>query len=242
MNELNLTATLLTAMTDYGALALGLAALLGALGLPMPAQVLLLAGGALVRQGVVEPLDAVLAWLAGCALGDSTYYAAGRYAGDWLKCRLGKVLGNAWAAAQARFTEHAPATIFLTRWLITPLGLPTNLVAGNTRYAYGRFLALTAAGDLMWVLTYGLAGYLLGEQWPLISQVMSRYGGWACAAAIAGVGIYWLVRRRPAHGNTSPAEAMWERLKACRTDSHATTIHLARPQTGCLPDVPRLLL
>src|SRR5512133_1694107 len=53
--------------------------------------------------------------------------------------------------------------------------------------------------NLTEMLLNGLAGYLLGEQWPMISQVMSQYSWRACALALAGAGVYWLLKCRTAH-------------------------------------------
>jgi membrane-associated protein len=51
--ELSLTDFFLTGMITYGPPVLGLALLLGALGVPVPGTLFVLAAGAFVRQGVI---------------------------------------------------------------------------------------------------------------------------------------------------------------------------------------------
>jgi membrane protein DedA with SNARE-associated domain len=52
--------------------------------------------------------------------------------------------------------------VYLTRFLLAPIGIPTNLIAGSRQYAYWRFALAALAGDPMWVVSYGLPGYILG--------------------------------------------------------------------------------
>ena len=54
MNEVDLTNWFLTAITTYGSTLLGLVLFLGAVGLPLPGTLFLLATGALAQQGSVD--------------------------------------------------------------------------------------------------------------------------------------------------------------------------------------------
>jgi len=49
-----------------------------------------------------------------------------------------------------------------------------SLPAGVERMPLWKFLALTAAGSLIWNSGFVVAGYLLGESW----QVVDQYAGW----------------------------------------------------------------
>ena len=142
---------------------------------------LVLAAGAIVRQGGSNPLLMIASCLAGSLLGESIYYASGRYAGAWIQAHAGRLVAGAWQKAQERFAAQAALTVYLTRFLLTPIGIPTSLIAGSRRYAYWRFALSAQAGDLMWVAGYGLAGYLLGASWQAVSASVTSYG-----AAIAG--------------------------------------------------------
>jgi membrane protein DedA with SNARE-associated domain len=195
MFDLNLADVFLTAMTTYGPLALGLALLLGPLGLPIPTGVLMTAAGAFARQGLMS-WGAVLALgLAATVLGDVISYALGRLAGDWGQRLFQGRRAAAWQRAQARFEERGGLAVYVTRVVLTALDVPTTLIAGSSRYAFRHFLAWDVAGRASWVLLYGGLGYLCGSQWPVVSQAASRYGLWLGGAAIAGMGLVYVLRR-----------------------------------------------
>ncbi len=160
---MDLKAMLLGALEAWGLPALALAAFLGALGLPVPVPLLVLTVGALARQGRADVAGAMALCLAGSILGESALYALGRLAGEPLRRRAKGRLAAAWGAAQARFQRSAAGTVWLTRFLLTPLGVPTNLVAGASGYAFGHFLCAALAGDLVWIVACGGLGYACGS-------------------------------------------------------------------------------
>ena len=192
MAEFDLIGRLLASLPDYGAQLLAVVALCCALGVPLPMPVLVLATGALVREGSVPFHLAAAACLAGSLCGESIFYLTGRYAGAWVHGHAGTTLSAAWQKTQQQFMAQAARTVYLTRWLLTPLGIPTSLVAGSQRYAYWRFALCAVAGDLMWVLGYGVAGYALGPQWPAVTEFMGRYGNPVAVATIGATVCYYL--------------------------------------------------
>jgi membrane protein DedA with SNARE-associated domain len=170
----------------YGLPALVLALVIGALGIPLPLSMLLLVAGALVRQGAFDlVLTAALALLA-TVLGDSISYYLGRCGGWLVRKRMEGT--KAWLRAQDTFDRRGALAILLTRFLLTPLALPTNLIAGGSRYAFSRFLALDIAGELLWVALYGGLGYLFADRWQTISDLMGGLNGLLVGiVALAGV-------------------------------------------------------
>jgi membrane-associated protein len=189
----------LNAMTLYGPLVLGLAMLPAAAGLPVPAGMLLIAAGALVRQGIMDWRAVFLfAWL-GALLSDALSYAMGRRAGRWAQGRLHERYAAVWHRAEARFRDHGGWAVFVTSWLIRGLAIPTNLIAGSSGYPFRRFVTWDATGKLFWILLHAGLGYAFASQWPLVGETIRRYGGWLALCATAGLGLYLLVRRWRAH-------------------------------------------
>ena len=90
MATLSLSGTFLTGMTTYGSRTLGLAMLLGPLGMPLPTPLLALAAGAFIRQGYINWISALLLGLSGALIGDSLSYAIGHFAQGWVKRHLGR--------------------------------------------------------------------------------------------------------------------------------------------------------
>lgn len=184
-----MTELLLTWMTTWGPLAVALALLLGAAGLPIPTGVLVLAAGAFARQGLIDGGPALVLGLLGVVLGDSLSYALGRWAGGWVQRYVRHGRGVAWQKAQARFQRHGGPAVCVTRVLFTSLDVPTNLIAGSSHFAFRQFLAWDVAGRVGWLALYGGLGYLFYHQWQAISQAIGQYGLWLGAAVVVGVGV-----------------------------------------------------
>ena len=203
MSEVDLTNWFLTAMSTYGPTLLGLILFLGALGLPLPGTLFLLAAGALAQQGSIDGVAASSFGLAGVVLGDSLGYFTGHSAGKWLQPRMTR--GNKWQKAQARFTRHGGVAIYLTRFLFTPFAVPTNLIAGGSGYTFRQFLRYDVTGELTWIALYGGLGYVAGSQWPIISQIMSNYTTLLVTFLVGATAVYWLIRCHLAPHKTSLA-------------------------------------
>jgi membrane protein DedA with SNARE-associated domain len=189
----DLTEAFLTAMLAYGPPALSLALMIGALGLPLPGTMFLLAAGAFARQGVLDwPLAAPLALL-GAVVGDSSGYLLGRYGGRLV---LRWVEDSAtWQGAQQVFDRRGGLAILLTRFLLTPLAVPTNLIAGSSQYAFWRFLAFDISGELVWVALYGGLGYLFAQSWEVLNDLAGNLSGLLVGLVALGVGGYLAYRR-----------------------------------------------
>lgn len=192
--EADLVSTLLAWAIEYGAPLIGAVLLLAALGAPIPATVLLIAAGAFVRQGLLNGLTTPLVgWL--CVVtGDMIVYSVGRLARPWIERRYGYTA--AWKRARQSFEQRGGIAIYLTRWLITPLAIPTNLIAGSSGFPTSKFLLFDATGELTWILLYGGLGYLVGSQWVLISDLVSNFGGLAAGILLATLGLYLALRQQ----------------------------------------------
>ena len=184
---------LLTLIINYGAPVFAVLLFLGALGLPVGASVLVIAAGAFSQQGILNwPLAALLGWI-GAILGDAISFGIGFYAKDWVDKRFGR--SPTWRSAEQTFDERAGLAIYLTRFLITALAVPTNLIAGGSGIRFRRFMFYDSLGELTWILLYGGLGYVFGSQWELVSTFISNFGGLILGIVIIGAGV-WLWNKR----------------------------------------------
>jgi membrane protein DedA with SNARE-associated domain len=165
----------LAALVTYGPLALGIALLLCGAGLPLPGSILLVAAGAFARQGMMVWHWAFLAALLGAVIGDNIAYGFGRLGGTWTETRFGN--SGAWQSALDQFNRRGAWTIFLTRWLITPIGAIISMIAGISHFVWHRFLLLDVAGETMWVSIYWSIGWVLGSQWQAASTFLTDFSG-----------------------------------------------------------------
>lgn len=194
MTEIDITTWFLASLISYGPVLLSLTLFVGALGVPLPGTLFLLATGAFVQQGSIDWVTASFLALGGVVLGDSIGYFIGRSATNRLQHRYTQ--GQTWQKAQVHFNHHGGTAIYLTRFLLTPFAVPTNLIAGGSGYTFKQFLRYDIAGELTWVTLYGGLGYLAGSQWEQISQFVSNYSGWLMLAITLGLGLYFWTRSR----------------------------------------------
>ncbi|MBP6176797.1 MAG: VTT domain-containing protein [Anaerolineales bacterium] len=178
---------LLTQVINYGTPLIGLILFLGALGFPVGASVVVIAAGAFGQQGILDVPTAALLGLIGAVAGDALSFGMGHYAKDAVQRRFGK--SPAWRNARVSFQKRAGLAVYLTRWLVTAVAIPTNLIAGGSGYKFSHFIAYDLAGEMTWIALYGGLGYWFGSQWELVYDFMSNFGGLILGLVIFGFGI-----------------------------------------------------
>ncbi len=173
-----------------GPMTLGLVAFVCALGVPLPVPVLMIAAGALVRQGHMHLPTAVLVTAGGALVAELLYYAIGRQLGPLARTRAGARFAAAYDVAESRFKLRPSLTVYLTRWLFAPIGIPINLIAGSSRFPLSRFILGAIIGNTMWIVGYMALGFALGNEWQNMSPALDRYKVYfAAAALLIGAGI-----------------------------------------------------
>lgn len=192
---MNLTDFFLSGITDYGPFVLGLTNLLSAAGLPIPITPLAMAAGAIARQGLVDWRGALILAFLGVILGDSFSYGIGRFAGDWVDRHTSGRRAILFQKARDRFNRYGGLALYMTHVVFTSLDVPSNLVAGSTRYPFPRFLFFVLSGRATWILLYGSLGYLVGSKWEQISALINRYTFWIGLVLVLLVGAFFLWRR-----------------------------------------------
>lgn len=127
----------------------------------LPGDSLLFAVGALAPQGMVKLEIVVPLLIAAAILGDNLNYWIGRKAGKWM-------VTQRWfkrdylAKTEAFFVKHGGKAIILARFVpIVRTFAP--FTAGFGQMEYRRFLAYSLGGGLVWVLSFTLGGFFLGQ-------------------------------------------------------------------------------
>ncbi|HMB22449.1 MAG: DedA family protein [Chloroflexota bacterium] len=183
---------LLTQIINYGAPVLGAVVLIGALGVPLPATAIVIAAGAFSNQGFLPWHTTGLITLACVVAGDSLSYAMGYYAREPILRRFGA--SERWAQAESTFNRWGSMSVFLTRFLVTGIAVPVNLIAGTSNFQFRRFFLYDLFGEAIWVFGYGSLGYLFGTQWEVVSEFISNFGGLILGLVILIVGIVLAMR------------------------------------------------
>ena len=166
---------LLTQVINYGAPILGLIVFIGALGVPFPGTFLIVAVGAFCRQGLLSWHITGLVAFTCVVLGDCLSYSMGYYVREPVLQRFSA--SQQWVQAEKSFKRWGGMSVFLTRFLITGIAVPVNLLAGTGSFPFKRFLMYDLLGEAIWVFGDGGLGYLFGTQWEVVSDFISNFGG-----------------------------------------------------------------
>jgi membrane-associated protein len=189
-----MTDWLLGLVPQYGLWLLAATTFLSCLALPFPASILMLTAGGFAAAGDLVLWQAFGAAAAGGIAGDQLGYWAGRGFGAKVLSRLRKdpARDKLLARADVMMDRKGLMAVFLTRWLVSPLGPYVNLIAGSTRYGWPRFTAAGVAGEGVWAGLYVGTGYGFAGNVEAASQalgsVLGMIGG---AGAVVALG-YWL--------------------------------------------------
>ena len=157
--------------------------------------------GAAVYAGTghLSILGVIVAAAIGAIMGDNIGYWAGRSGGRALILRYGhyvRIRAEHVDAAEGFFDRHGDKTVFFGRH-IAVLRAWAAILAGANRMPWPKFLLYNAAGGILWVTIYGLLGYTLGNNLPLLHRIIQILGvGGILIAVVVVLAAAVLVRKR----------------------------------------------
>jgi len=182
---------------SYGPWLVGVVILLEAMGLPLPAESVLIATAA--YAGTSHKLSVawiIIAAAAGAIMGDNLGYLIGRTLGWRVLRRWGRHIGlseDRLTLGAYLFRRHGGKVVFLGRF-VAVLRTLAAMLAGANRMNWWWFLPSNAAGGIVWTCVYTLAAYWLGKTVERIATP-AALGIGAVAAAVL-VTVFLLIRRR----------------------------------------------
>lgn len=171
-------------------------------GFPFPAMLLLVASGSFVEQSEMKLWQVLLMGSAGAIVGDQLGYLIGRIGGRSLVRSITTRMGGADQIRRAEeFSKRwGGAGVFLSRWLVTPLGPWINVTSGLAEYSWPRFVLWGALGEVLWVVIYVMLGIVFSDQVQNLVDVLGNLA-WAILGALATIIMGWIViqyfRRNP---------------------------------------------
>ena len=189
-------------LSQHGTLLIAAVAFAEAIGLPMPAAVALVAGGAAIASHSLSgPLTALLA-VAAMLAGDTLLFVLGRYMGWSLLgflCRLSINPESCILRSAESFYKRGKLTLIVAKFVpgVNTMAPP---LAGSMRMRLPQFLRLDAIGASLYILAYGTLGFLFRDFLAGITrgfQTASHlFGEVLSAAAIAYIGYrIWLYEK-----------------------------------------------
>jgi membrane protein DedA with SNARE-associated domain len=176
-------------------------------GFPMAEELVLLAGGALVASGVLDPLLMLVVTFLGVLISDVLLFGCGRglasrlttsaYFARWLSPR--RLIKGA-----AFFAKYGNATVFLARFM-PGLRAPTFVLAGSMQMGLWRFVTIDTLASLLFIPLVCWSGYLFADHIDAIAAWFeSVERGVVSLLAVGVLGwLIWRLRRRQERQMTS---------------------------------------
>lgn len=185
--------------TSHGYWTLSLALLLENAGIPVPGETVLLFASFLAHEH--QELDLRLIILVGtiaCTLGDNLGYWIGRRGGRVLlerHQRFFHISDRTLQRGEKLFADYGAITILFARFVFG-MRVIAGPLAGVLRMEWRRFAIFNFIGAAVWVATVSSAGYLLGQHWDTLLDIVARVNiGVIIGFAVLVFFIWWRKRR-----------------------------------------------
>ena len=165
------------------------------LSLLFPGTAILIAAGALVATGTLDPVSIIIAGIIGAVLGDSISF--------WIGQRFGPAIATTWPfhkhpelleRSSDFFRRYGGASVFIGRFF-GPLRAVIPLTAGIMGMPTTRFYVANISSAVVWAPALVLSGALLGHAFSGTEDLESKIFIVSLIVGIIAVVVYWVRRR-----------------------------------------------
>lgn len=163
-------------LATYGLPALFVILTISSAGVPFPITLLLIVSGSFAARGELVLWQVMVVSSAGAVFGDQIGYFLGRWGGRRAVHGITKKFGGAEMIERAEtFTRKwGGVGVFLSRWLITPLGPWLNLTSGIAGYSWLHFIFWDVLGETLWVLIYVGLGNIFSDRVAALADLLGN--------------------------------------------------------------------
>jgi membrane protein DedA with SNARE-associated domain len=197
-----LTDTVSQVISDLGLL--GLVALMFVENVfpPIPSEVVLPLAGFFVARGELSFVGVLFAATLGSVLGSILLYELARYGGSPFVLRYGSLLRvgpEELDRADAWFVRRGPIVVLVGRCIPGVRSL-VSLPAGMLKMSRVAYILLTLVGSLIWNTALIGIGWILGEEWEKVSDVVGAVGTPLLIVVLlilGAISVVWWWRRHP---------------------------------------------
>jgi len=171
---------------------------LGILGLPIPDETILTFTGYLVSKNNLQLIPTILFSYLGSITGISLSFFIGHSIGSNFLHKHGKffhITEEKLLKTKAWFESYGE-WLFLFGYFIPGVRHLTAIIAGSTDTKYSKFALFAYSGGLIWVLTFILLGFYIGDNWKIMFQqihdhIIISISIWSLIFLI-----YWLIKEK----------------------------------------------
>lgn len=164
-------------------------------GLVVPGETAVLAGGVVAHTGAAPLWLVIAAAVIGAVVGDQVGFRLGRHYGPRLLTRFPRVAGSRSLDRAIRLVRRRGAVaVLLGRWAAALRALVPS-VAGISGVSPVRFTVANLVGGAIWAAVVATVGYLAGASYGVLVHRLGLVGDVVLAAVVVLV-LVWLVRDR----------------------------------------------
>jgi membrane protein DedA with SNARE-associated domain len=195
-----------TFVATYGYWAIALALLGESAGIPLPGEITLLLASFLAYSERHLHLGwIILVATAATTVGGELGYALGHYGGRPMLERyqnLFRITSATLQRGEKLFSRFGAAAIFFARFIFG-MRVFAGPLAGVLRMHWETFAVFNFLGAVAWVTLIAGSGFLFGQHWRTLLQVMQRFNiVIAIAAALVVFILWWRYRRQSTRENS----------------------------------------
>jgi membrane protein DedA with SNARE-associated domain len=168
--------------------------------LPLPSVPLLLACGALAKDGRLSPHWIVLSGLTACLIADSSWFMLGRRQGARVLrfiCRIALEPDSCVRQTETVYLRYGSRSLLVAKFVpgLNAVSAPLAAISG---LSFSRFILFDTLGALIWILSYTALGYIFSRQLTQVGDYAARMGAWVAllAAGLLGAWIFWKFEQR----------------------------------------------
>jgi membrane protein DedA with SNARE-associated domain/rhodanese-related sulfurtransferase len=225
-------------LAQYGVLLVFLNVLVTQLGAPLPAVPTLVVAGSLAAAGGPLALaGTIAAVVAGCLLGDSFWYVAGRRYGAGvmrLLCRISLSPDSCVQRSELRFQRWRGQVLLVAKF-VPGLSTVGSSLVGAMRLRWPLFMLFDGLGSLLWAALWTGLGYTFAASVDRVLSAVASAGTLAIQLLLALLVLYvlarWWQRRRLLHTLRMARITVDELHQAMRTERAPVVVDV-RPEAS----------
>jgi len=168
--------------------------------LPLPSAPLLLACGALAKDGRLSAHWIVLTGLAACLIADNVWFFLGRRRGAKVLrfiCRVALELDSCVRQTETAYQKYGRRSLLVAKFVpgLNAVSAPLAAISG---LSFGRFVLFDTFGALIWIVSYAGLGYIFSDQLDKVGDYAARMGSWVAVVAVGllAAWIGWKILQR----------------------------------------------
>jgi membrane protein DedA with SNARE-associated domain len=161
--------------------------------LPIPSAPLLLACGALAKDGRLAPHWIVLTGLSACLIPDNIWFLLGRRRGAKVLrfiCRVALEPDSCVRRTETTFLRYGIRSLLVAKFVpgLNAVSAPLAAISG---VSFVRFVVYDTLGALIWIGAYAGLGYIFSGELDKVGDYAARMGSWV-GVLVVGLLAAWI--------------------------------------------------